>query len=112
MASVAEPTAESAVKDDTVKKAGAAYVGSAIGGSLLGGVPFTDVATSFQGAPGVLCGYVAGTFLSPVLPDGFADYADWMPIIGALVVPLLAGGTVDRALFGLVAGAKIGSMIV
>lgn len=112
MASVSEPTAESPIKDDTVKKAGAAYLGSAIGGSLLGGVPFADVATSFQGAPGVLCGYVLGMFVSPVLPSGFADYSDWMPIAGALVIPLLAGGTVDRALFGLVAGAKIGSMIV
>lgn len=99
----------------TIKEAAGAYVGGAIGGSFLGGIPFGDMATSLQGAPGVLVGYFAGILVAPVLFPGdpnSADYAGFAPFAGAVIVPLLAGGTVDRALFGLLIGAKIGAMLV
>lgn len=80
------------------------FLGSALGGSLASGVPVLDIMQSMQGSIGVTIGYMAGT----VVNDSQGSYTS---LIGAAVVPLLAGGVVDRALLGLVVGGIVGVQI-
>lgn len=79
-------------------------IGSALGGSFMGGVPFMDVAKSMQGSLGFMLGHGAGMFVGEA-DESFANYA---PTIGSIAVPLVLGGTVDRALIGVVGGGLIG----
>lgn len=91
------------------------FLGSALGGSFAVGEPVMAVATSLQGSVGVTLGYAVGQYVQPLL-EGKDDsktastLAPYLPWIGAAVVPLVAGGVVDRGLIGLLIGAKIGTI--
>ncbi len=88
-------------KTDVMMVVGA-VVGSALGGSLLSGAPFTDVAMSLQGSLGFLLGHVAGMMVAQ------DNAKSWAPMAGAIAVPLIAGGVVDRGLLGVVGGGMVG----
>jgi hypothetical protein len=83
------------------------FAGSALGGSLASGAPVVDVMQSMQGAIGVTIGYMAGT----VVYDSGGTALTYAPWIGAALVPLVAGGVVDRALLGLVVGGFVGAAV-
>lgn len=83
------------------------FIGSALGASALGNVPALDVLRSMQGSIGFAVGYYAGTFANELV---FTDYT-YLPYTTGALVPMLAGGTVDRSLLGLVAGGVIGGYL-
>lgn len=97
--------------------------GSALGGSFATGEPVKDVLMSLQGSSGVVLGYVAGAVAMPALynfklgkdgrpEDSTPGWVYYLPWIGAVAVPLITGGTFDRGLVGLLAGAKIATVFV
>lgn len=97
--------------------------GSALGGSFATGEPVRTVLTSLQGSGGVMLGYVAGTMAMSALynfklgkdgrpEDSTPGWVYYLPWIGAVAVPLITGGTFDRGLVGLLAGAKIATVFV
>ena len=94
------------ILDLPIKRILVATVGATLGGSFSVGARVIDVATSLQGGLGILIGYTAGDILRQT---GLVSDSDYVPLAGALAVTLLAGGVVDRATFGLIGGAYIGT---
>lgn len=100
-------------------------IGSALGGSFATGEPVTAVLTSLQGTAGVVIGFSIGQFVAPMLRDtrdetdkekyqghvggALSPYAGWF---GAALVPIIAGGAIDRGLIGLLIGGKIADSFV
>jgi len=127
--SIADPAQSPSLTDSNEPALPMKFIGALVGSSLagaygIGGVGFMDFATSFTGGLGAAAGYTVGCFLanrddndakSPLTTlrdSGSPDYKMVYPILGAVIVPSVAAGTIDTDVAILAAGAFAGAYLV